>query len=238
MIKKWIMVLAAFLTVAAVYAGDEGTPAEVTATATAVPGPANTGKLSITYSSGIYINSNVNTSGTGMSIRFWPSAGLGLEVPLTGSFTSFASDTQQSFNWSIATGANFLFPLQNNSGVNFYFEPGITVGLKSTLDKYIDDPVFNPYSENDDYTYAWTGIITAGFEAEIFLDKIINKFPANVSIGGKISLNGGFCMHESWSGFHYPGHITNTNFSRVYYSGFNVSVIGNTLTGVNIRYYF
>ena len=243
MIKKWIMVFTAFMIAAAVCAGDEGTPAEVTATATmvtaaAIPLTNYTGKLSVSYSSGIYVNSNVNTSGNGLSIRFWPSENLGVEVPLTVSYSNFASISQQDFTWSAAAGLNFLIPLRNNSGVNFYFEPGIMVGVQSILDKYFDDIAFYPYSENDDLFSYWTGIITAGLEAEVFLNKIFDKFPANISIGGKVSLNGGFTQSERWSKFHYPGQITSGNYAREYYDGVGFSVLGNTLTGVNIRYYF
>ena len=223
-----------------IQAEDAAAPVTPAATAPAViAAPANDRKLSVSYSSGININSGVNTSGTGLSVRFWPSENMGIEVPLTGSYASFSSDTEQDFTWSAAAGVNFLFPMtQNGSAVDFYFEPGLMLGLKSTLNRFTNQDVFYAYNEEDDYSYAFTGIITAGLEAEVFLNKLFDKFPANISIGGKLSLNGGLALNESWNGYHYPGYTVTNNFGRTYNGGVNFTVLGNTLTGVNIRYYF
>lgn len=165
----------------------------------------------------------------GLNFRFWPSASLGYEIPLSGSYTSGTSAT----TWNILSGVNFLLPLKNIFGISTYFEPGIILGSSYSANNVVNGTV------SETVNCSFIAGITVGLEAEIFLNRIYYKLPANMSLGSKIALNSKTTVNESWDNTYYSdGTSTRSNYQRSNSYNLSMANSGSTLTAFTIRYYF
>ena len=215
-----VLIAAAF-----VFASDDALTAVSDITPTARP--VYVGKLGVGYNGGL-------------NVRFWPSEALGLEIPLSGSF----SDPYQkydspiiTYNWSVSSGINFLIPIKNNFGISMNFVPGIILGAGETFSE--STYTSGTYYEVDSFVYSFSTGVTVGLEAEVFLNRLYDKLPSNISIGSKIALNGTVALNENWDKyFYFTGKTGDLNFKRQVNYNLAMANSGSTLTAFTIRYYF
>jgi len=232
MIKRIMVIIFTVLMAAVVFAADDTSIGTASLTDTASPNYA--GKFVIGYNGGL-------------NFRLFPSESWGLEIPVSGSYSNSPSiSNPTSYRWSITSGINLLFPIKNNFGILICFEPGIILSGSETYYEsaniypgYYYNDGYGNVNKYDTYNYSFSGGITIGLEAELFLNKIYDKLPSNISIGSKIALTGTINLNENWDKNYYDNGITR-NYAFVRLFGSSVSMLSSTnaLTNFTIRYYF
>ncbi len=228
MIKKVLVVIFMVLMVSVIFAADN-TPVG-TANVTGTASPFYAGKFAIGYNGGL-------------NFRFFPSEAWGFEIPLSGNVSSpYYTNVANSYRWSAVTGVNLLLPIKNNFETCIWFEPGIVLGsneLYSELQVPGDGDSYGAFNKMDQYLYTFYAGITFGLEAELFLNKIWDKLPRNISIGSKIALTGTWNLSESWdTNIYNNGFKRNYDYSKAIGCSFSMLSSTNALMFFTIRYYF